>query len=458
MEGIATDVTERKFSEERLAAAARTDQLTSLPNRSAFLDRIRTEFSEATRSGKRFAVLYFDLDYFKDVNDSMGHAVGDMLLRAVSARLLANVRAQDFVARLGGDEFAVLRGGVADEATASTLASTLLAACAAPYRLAGRDVQITVSAGITLYDETAASSDDILTRTDLALYRAKAAGRNRYAFHSEEMDLAVRERVGLTADLRSAFAAGDQLYVMYQPQVEIETGRIVGVEALVRWQHPTRGLLSPDVFIPAAESSGLIGPLGTWVLRTACRQMRQWLDQNIAPPVMAVNLSVAQLTLNDEFDGLVGQVIKENNLSPGDLELELTESTLMETTREHRTILEKLRKKGARLSIDDFGTGYSSLDYLRSYAVSRIKIAQKFVDGIPDDTGSATIVRATLGLAHAFGIEVIAEGVESTPQAEFLTAIGCRLAQGYLFSKPLMSRDATAYLLKTAAQHLAAKV
>ena len=446
MEGIASDITERKHGEEKLESMARTDLLTSLPNRSAFLERIGAEFAASKRTGARFAVLYFDLDYFKDVNDALGHAVGDMLLCAVSERLLANVRRGDLVARLGGDEFAVLRTDITEPAEAGALAAKLLAACAEPYKLSGKDVHITVSIGITLFDEVASGPDDLLTRADLALYRAKAAGRNRVAFHSEEMDEAVRERVWLSEDLRAALAAGDQLTVVYQPQVEIVTGEVVGVEALVRWQHPTRGPLAPDVFIGAAEASGLIQPLGLWVLQESCRQMRRWLDAKIAPPVMAVNLSVVQLTLDHEFAEVVGRTIAETGLGNGDLELELTESTLMETTRDHRAVLMKLRDKGARLSIDDFGTGYSSLDYLRSYAVNRIKIAQKFVDGVPGNAGDATIVRATLGLAHAFGIEVIAEGVESAAQAEFLTSIGCRFAQGYFFSKPLAGEDASAYL------------
>ncbi len=450
MEGVASDITERKRAEDQMESMARTDLLTNLPNRTAFLERIGTEFDQAKRTGSRFAVLYFDMDYFKDVNDALGHAVGDMLLRAVSGRLLANVRSGDLVARLGGDEFAVLRTDIQEPANAGALATKLLEACAEPYKIAGKDVHITVSIGITLYDEMASGPDDLLTRADLALYRAKSAGRNRFAFHSEEMDEAVRERVWLADDLRAALAAGNQLTVVYQPQVEILSGRVVGIEALVRWDHPTRGPLAPDAFISAAEASGLIRPLGLWVLRESCWQMRRWLDAKIAPPVMAVNLSVVQLMLDHDFAEIVGKIISETGLGRGDLELELTESTLMETTRDHRAVLMKLRDKGARLSIDDFGTGYSSLDYLRSYSVNRIKIAQKFVDGVPGDAGDAAIVRATLGLAQAFGIEVIAEGVECAAQAEFLTSIGCRFAQGYFFSRPLVRDDAGAYLAEAA--------
>ena len=445
LEGLLTDITERKAGEEKLIAMARTDLLTNLPNRYAFMDRLRLEFAKSGRSGRRFAVLYLDLDYFKDINDTLGHAAGDMLLRAVGERLVANVNEGDLVARLGGDEFAVLRTDI-DAAAAGALATSLLEACAAPFILPGDEVHLTVSIGVSLYDKAVAGPDEIATRADISLYRAKAAGRNRFSFHSEEIEKLVHERVVLAAQLRAALTDAKDLYLVYQPQVEMKSGRIVGVEALVRWAHPTRGLISPDVFIGAAETSGLIKPLGLWVLRQACDQMKRWRDEKIAPPVIAVNLSVVQLKLDGEFESVVGEIIAESGLNADDLELELTESTLMETTLEHRDVLAKLREKGARLSIDDFGTGYSSLDYLRSYAVNRIKIAQKFIDGIPDNPGDVAIVRATLGLARELGIEVIAEGVETATQADFLVAAGCRFVQGYYFSKPLTSDVVTALL------------
>ena len=446
IEGILTDITDRKLAADKIAALARTDSLTGLPNRSAFLERLNLEFARAKRSGSHFAVHYLDLDHFKDVNDTLGHPVGDALLCAVAIRLKACVRETDMVARFGGDEFAVLQADIADIGNVEVLAAKIGEAISALYTIDGNQVHTTASIGIVPYGSDVASVDVMMMKADLALYRAKNDGRDQFRFHVTELDEQTRERMVIGEELRHAIKRGE-LELYYQPQVELTSGSIVGLEALIRWNHPKRGLMLPTTFIPIAETTGSIVPIGEWVIKDACQQIRIWSDLGIAPPTIAVNLSGAQFKLATQLDQMVSENLARYNVAPERLEFELTESVLFETTQRHGEAFGRLRAIGVRLAIDDFGTGYSSLDYLRSFRVARLKIDQRFIKDVTTSADDAAIVRATIGLAHELGIEVVAEGVETTGQRDFMISVGCRLAQGYIFGKP-MPAAATSELLR----------
>jgi len=445
IEGILTDVTDRKRKTEEIAALARTDSLTGLPNRPAFLERLNLEFARSRRGGNQFAVHYIDLDHFKDVNDTLGHPVGDGLLRAVAERLTSCVRETDMVARFGGDEFAVLQDNIADTGNVEALAVKIGEAIAAPFGIGGNQVQTTASIGIVPYRSDVAGIDAIMMMADLALYRAKNDGRNQFRFHIAELDEQTRERMIIAEELRHAVKRGEfELY--YQPQVELTSGSIVGLEALIRWNHSKRGLILPTAFIPIAETTGSIVPIGEWVIKDACQQIRIWSDLGIAPPTIAVNLSGAQFKLATQLDQMVTENLARYNVAPERLELELTESVLIETTQRHDEAFKRLRQIGVRIAIDDFGTGYSSLDYLRSFRVSRLKIDQRFIKDVTTSADDAAIVRATIGLAHELAIEVVAEGVETASQRDFLIAAGCKVAQGYYFGRPVPAAEASELL------------
>jgi diguanylate cyclase (GGDEF)-like protein/PAS domain S-box-containing protein len=450
VEGILTDITDRKLAAEQIATLARTDSLTGLPNRPAFLERLNLEFARAKRGANQFAVHYLDLDHFKDVNDTLGHPIGDALLRAVAERLRSCVRETDMVARFGGDEFAVLQDDIEDTANVETLAAKIGEILAAPFAIEGYQVETTASIGIVPYRDDVATVDVMMMKADLALYRAKNEGRNQFRFHVAELDEQTQERMIIGEELRHAIESGEfELY--YQPQVEVKSGSMVGVEALIRWNHPKRGLMLPAAFIAIAETTGNIVSIGEWVIEHACRQLKAWSDLAIAPPTVAVNLSGAQFKLASRLDQIVTENLTRYNVAPEQLELELTESVLIETTQRHGETFKRLRKIGVRLAIDDFGTGYSSLDYLRSFRVSRLKIDRRFIKDVTTSADDAAIVRATIGLAHELGIEVIAEGVETAGQRDFLISAGCKLAQGYYFGKP-MPTAATTELLRRSFQ------
>jgi diguanylate cyclase (GGDEF)-like protein/PAS domain S-box-containing protein len=445
VEGILTDITDRKLAAEQIAMLARTDSLTGLPNRAAFLERLNLEFARAKRGANQFAVHYLDLDHFKDVNDTLGHPIGDALLRAVAERLQSCVRETDMVARFGGDEFAVLQDDVEDTADVETLAAKIGETIAAPFAIEGNQVQTTASIGIVPYRGDVATVDVMMMKADLALYRAKNEGRNQFRFHVVELDEQTQERMIIGEELRHAIERGEfELY--YQPQVEVKSGSMVGLEALIRWNHPKRGLMLPAAFIAIAETTGSIVSIGEWVIEQACRQIKAWSDLAIAPPTVAVNLSGAQFKLASQLDQIVSENLTRYNIAPERLELELTESVLIETTQRHGETFKRLRKIGVRLAIDDFGTGYSSLDYLRSFRVSRLKIDRRFIIDVTVNADDAAIVRATIGLAHELGIEVIAEGVETAGQRDFLISAGCKLAQGYYFGRPMPTAAASELL------------
>lgn len=435
---ILRDITERKRTAEQIGYAARHDGLTGLGNRALFLDALQHAITRSKAVGESVAVLYIDLDNFKDVNDTLGHAAGDELLRTIAKRLQANVRETDTVARFGGDEFALIEFGLRGPANAAVLASKLLKTIGEPLSIQGHEIRPGASVGIAVYGLDSPDAETLLTHADVALYRAKSEGRGTYRFFTEAMDVAIQTRVALGADLRDALGT-PQIFLMYQPQVDIGTGRVVGVEALARWRHPKKsGLIPPARFIPLAEQSGLIVALGHWVLREACRQMKEWLDAGVAPVQISVNVSGLQFKTPLELEGDIASVLADTGLPARHLELELTESVLMDASDKQQEVLLRLRKAGLRIAIDDFGNGYSSLNYLARFAVDRIKIAQNFVSRLADAPRNAVIVRTSIGLAHELNLDVVIEGVETAEQLERVRSWGGRIVQGYYFSRPLL--------------------
>ena len=373
------------------------------------------------------------------------------LLKMVAKRLSGTLRESDMagrfsVARFGGDEFAVLQTAVGDAGDCATVAQRLLNVLSMPFVVHGNEIHATVSIGISLYDISIAEPNDMLMQADLALYRAKDGGRNQFHFHSANLDTEVRERVAIGEDLHAAIERGE-LELHYQPQVEIPSGRITGMEALIRWHHPKRGLLWPDTFIPVAEKTGIVNALGEWAVRGACRQIRLWREQGLPPPLVGFNVSAVQFRNPEMLVHAIEEALRESGVEGSELELELTESVLMETTKSHSDVLELLRGLGLRIAVDDFGTGYSSLQYLHSYPISRIKIAQQFMHNVMGAGGDAAIVRAVIDMARALELDVIAEGVETLEQAAFLLEAGCREIQGFYFSPPV-SADAMADFLR----------
>ncbi|MFN4177988.1 EAL domain-containing protein [Phenylobacterium sp.] len=432
---------ERRRVEEELLAHSQRDTLTGLANRKLFHQAVVEAMSVAEQEARRFALHYLDLDHFKDVNDTLGHPVGDRLLQAVAERLRGVTRHADLIARFGGDEFAVLQPDIAGPEDASALATKVLNALKAPFAMEGREIHIGVSIGVVLHEpgeqETA---EALLSHAELALYRAKSEGRQTFRFFTASMDAEARRRVTLAEEIRKGLAEG-HFFLMYQPQVETEGGRITGVEALVRWRHPTRGLVPPAEFIPETEANGLIVQLGDWILRTACRDARAWYAAGIAPPAVSVNMSAVQFRRPAELQHEVAEIVREAGIPPGLLQLELTETTLMEASKAQNDVLERFHRDGLKISLDDFGTGYSSLDYLHRYPVDQIKIAQDFVVGIVDTPGDAAIVKAAISLARELGIRVVAEGVENAEQARLLTEWGCKEIQGYYYSRPVPAEE-----------------
>lgn len=435
VEGIIIDITERKAADEKITALARTDGLTGLANRATFTERLAQSFAAAQRGAKPFAILYLDLDKFKPVNDSFGHPIGDLLLQQVAQRLKSCTRVTDLVARLGGDEFAVLQGEISDPASAGALAAKIQTALATPFFLDGNEVHISVSIGISPYVASSTGPDAMLVQADLALYRSKDEGRNQYHFHSNELDREVLDRVALAGEVVRAIDQGE-FELQYQPQVELSSQNIVGMEALVRWNHPTRGRLAPGLFIPIAEKTGTIVALGHWVLDQACRQMSLWRGEGLKLPVIAVNLSLLQLKRSQELVRDVTKTLAKWGLVPSDLEFDVTEATLAQLTWAQNKVLPQLRQLGVKIAIDDFGSEYSSFDYVRAYRVNHLKIAQSFINRSTTDPECAATIRAIVNFAHDVGIVVIAQGVETKQQQDLLTSADATTqAQGFHFSK-----------------------
>ena len=435
----------RKQAEEAVRFVATHDALTKLPNRVMFAQRLEHALSQAARHGRRLAVLFIDLDRFKVINDTMGHDVGDAVLREVARRLIESLRASDSVARLGGDEFVVLLEELSDPMYVTSVANKLTQAIAQPVTLGGREYHVTASIGASTYPDDASDAQSLLKNADIAMYRAKEQGRNTFQFYSAQLNLHTVERLTLESGLRRALER-NELVLRYQPKVELRSGRITGVEALVRWQHPQHGLLSPDRFIGIAEESGLIVPIGNWVLHAACAAHREWRDRGVPPTRIAVNLSARQF-LDESLLRDLRTMIGEDGFALGCLEIEITESMVMRDPDRVVALLRELRQLSVRVSIDDFGTGQSSLAYLKRFPVDSLKIDQSFVAGIPGDLGDAAITQAVIAMAHNRGMKVIAEGVETRAQRDFLAAQDCDEYQGYFFAQPLSADDLLALLL-----------
>ena len=444
---ILNDMTALREAEARLAYFSHHDQLTSLPARNIFLDRLEQALAHALRRGDMVGLFLVDVDRFKGINDTFGFAVGSRVLQEIARRLVSAVRRDDTVARLGDDEFAVIAGEIAEPGQALTIAEKLSGALSAPFLISenGQEVFIGTSIGVVLYPQDGETTVALLQNVDSALDHVKNNGRGSFQFFALPMREKLQERAHIENELHHALDRGE-LELYYQPKVSLVTGRIVGLEALARWNHSRLGLVGPDRFIPVAEESGLIIPIGAWALESACRQAARWRDAGMAIPV-AVNVSAHQL-YNSNVIGTVEQALSAAALEPELLELEITESALMRNAERSQKVLRELHGLGLRLSVDDFGTGYSSLAYLKAFPLSEIKIDRSFVNGVADDSGDRAIVAAVIALARALDLATIAEGVETQAQREEVVKLGCDAYQGYLCSRPLPAADTTDMLLK----------
>ncbi len=451
---------EYKRSEERILRMAYYDRLTNLPNRTLFRDRLKQWLAHAERYKVNLAVLFLDLDNFKRINDTLDHYVGDLLLKAVSERFASYLRTSDTVARqgmnslfntiarLGGDEFIVLLTEIESMQDVAKVSKRILNILSQPFRLDGYEVFVTASIGIAVYPNDGEDMNTLLKNADTAMYQAKERGKNNFQFYKHTMNADAGEKLTFESNLRKALEKQEFL-VYYQPRMDIQTGKIIGTEALVRWKHPERGLVNPSEFIPLAEETGIIIPMGEWILKTACEQSKSWqglssLHTNI---VVSVNLSGQQFR-QESLIKVVEKILNDSSLNPECLELEITESVIMKNAQTTVTMLHKLKNMGVKLSMDDFGTGYSSFSYLKQFPLDIIKIDRSFIKNITEDKNEAAIVKAIIVMAHTLQLKVIAEGVETEQQMEFLREQGCDEIQGYLLSIPLPPEEASKFLVK----------
>ncbi len=435
LEGFISDITEIKSYRERLEHQASHDALTGLANRNLLHDRLHQAIAHAERQRLQLAVAFLDLDNFKYLNDSLGHSAGDELLKLVAQRLKTCVREGDTVARLGGDEFVLVLVDQSGAEAVNHVVQRVLETASEPFFMAGREFNTSASLGVSLYPQDGNDAETLLKNADAAMYRAKAQGRNNFCFFTAEINAALHQRIALEHGLRQALDRGE-LLLDYQPKMELSSGALIGAEALVRWRHPEHGLLSPARFIPVAEDTGLIVPIGAWILRTACSQVQGWRSQGLQLNMLSVNISARQFRSPDLVDQ-IAETLRASGLPAGCLDLEITESLMMEDVQEFIARLHALKDLGLQLSVDDFGTGYSSLNYLKQFPVDRLKIDRSFVCDIASDPGDAAIVQAVIQLGHVLGLAVTAEGVETDEQLAFLRRHGCDEGQGYYFSKPL---------------------
>ncbi|MCH7551483.1 MAG: EAL domain-containing protein [Proteobacteria bacterium] len=426
------DITKRKETEEQIV---NFDDLTGLPNRALFQDRLKQVLGHARRTGKLVAVHLIDLDHFKDINDTMGHDAGDALLKGIGERLLGCVRTSDTVARIGGDEFGVIQVEPNNADGIAILAQKLLKSLEQPFKIDGRDVHSNASIGITIFPDDAEKPEEILRNADMALYHGKGESRGTYNFFVTKMNDEVQRRRAIEDDMRAGLERGE-FVLHYQPKLHIRSNRITGMEALIRWNHPQQGFMSPAEFIPVAERSKLIVPIGEWVLREACARNKAWTDAGLGPIKVAVNLSAVQIHETD-LTATVRGVLEETGLDASQLELEITESLAMRNAEATIELFTELSELGVSVSIDDFGTGYSSLSYLKDFPIQRIKIDKAFIDDIGSDENPGAIARAVTTIGHSFGMEITAEGVETEDQLTFLHSLDCDEIQGYYFSRPL---------------------
>jgi len=435
---------DRSRAREHLNVLAYSDQLTGLPNRASFVTKLNAEIARASEAGSNVAVMFLDLDRFKDINDSLGHALGDQLLRIVGDRLTATVAQAGFVARMGGDEFIVLVVEETGTDALANLADRIIACIDQPFEIDGYEQFVTTSVGISVYPNDGGDADTLVKHADIAMYRAKDRGRNTYQFFTLALNASLRSRLSQEKSLRRALE-NDEFVIHYQPQIELTGGGLVGVEALIRWDHPRLGLLAPDQFVPTAEISGQIVALGDWVLDTAARQLARWQAAGHPDLHLSVNLSARQFH-QTQLAMSIRRILERYALEPRTLELEITESVAMSDARASALILREVSDIGVGLSLDDFGTGYSSLGYLRSFPLDSIKIDKSFVHDIMTEPDDATIVRTVIAMAHSLGLEVVAEGVETDEQLAFLRRESCDRVQGYLFSRPIPAAEFTALL------------
>jgi len=456
LQAVVQDFTERRQAEEKIHQLAYYDSLTSLPNRALFREELEERLLIAKQQEQSLAILYLDLDDFSRINDTLGHATGDLLLREVAQRLNNHLRTEKLelsgltndpqsdnqealVARMGGDEFVILLSGISEVADVVSVADRILSVLSQPYTVARHDLFTTPSIGISMYPGDGESADDLLRNADMAMYGAKRDGKNLYKVHDEAMEELAQRRYKIDTSLRSVLDK-DELIVFYQPQTDLNTGKISAVEALIRWHSSELGFVSPADFIPVAEENGLIIPIGEWVLRTACTQAKSWSDQGFPINKVAVNISVLQFGRSD-FLSLIEQILEETGLPAEQLELEITESLLAKDIDRAVITLRKLKNIGVELSIDDFGTGYSSLSQLRNFPIDRLKIDQSFISRVTDSKEDAAITRAVIAMSESMQIKVLAEGVETREQLDFLREQGCDEVQGYLVSKPLPANE-----------------
>ena len=450
------DITERKEAEDKIRFLAYYDELTGLANRALFMEHLNQAIANSERHRRLLAVVFLDIDRFKNINDTLGHHVGDALLKEVGNRLKAVIRKSDYVARyeqgevmtslsrFGGDEFTVFLTDLRNSEAAAKVTRRLLEEIAAPFELEGKEIHVTASAGISVYPFDGTNVDTLLGNANVAMNSAKQAKGNDYRFYSQSMNANSQELLVLENDLRKAIEQGD-LRLYYQPKVVAQTGEVAGLETLVRWQHPSKGILPPSEFIEMAEETGLIVPIGTWVMHAACQQNVAWQASGLSPVRIAVNLSSLQFNQKNLLQ-TISQVLEETNLDPCYLELEITESTLMHNAEEAARALEKIKALGIKIAIDDFGTGYSSLSYVKSLPVDTIKIDRCFVRYIPENKDDTAITIAIIKMAHTLGLKVIAEGVETEDQLEFLKSEGCEEIQGYFFSPPVPAHEIESFL------------
>ncbi|HYH40323.1 MAG TPA: EAL domain-containing protein [Azospirillum sp.] len=441
------DVTERKAAEQRVHYLAHYDALTGLPNRTLLQDRLTHAIAAAKRSNGTVAVLFLDLDHFKVINDSLGHTIGDEVLKDVAVRLQQALREVDTVGRLGGDEFIIVLPDAGNAADVARVAARILDCVCEPMRIKDRDFTISPSIGISLYPADGEDGERLIKNADAAMYQAKAAGRHAFRFFTTSMDAQLNERLNLEANIRRALDLGE-FRLHYQPQIELGSGRVTGLEALIRWAHPDLGMVPPGRFIPVAEESGQIAAISLWVLDEACRQAKLWQAEGLPLQRVAVNISALQFR-SAELPGQVSAALTRHGLPPWCLELEVTEGALIRNVDMAILILKSLKEMGVKVSIDDFGTGYSSLSYLQRFPVDTLKIDRSFVNDVPNDQNDAAIVKAIIGLGSSLGLQVIAEGVETEQQLNFLRESGCHGGQGYLFSPPIPADDASRFLMRT---------
>jgi diguanylate cyclase (GGDEF)-like protein/PAS domain S-box-containing protein len=438
-EGTVEDITERRLYQTRIERQANYDTLTGLANRSLLQDRLEQALLTATSFGTRVAVAFVDLDRFKYINDSLGHHVGDELLKEVATRVQSCVRECDTVARLGGDEFVLLLNGHSGPESVRSIMESMLAAVSQPWTIEQGEFHVSCSIGVALHPEDGEDARTLLKHADSAMYRAKDSGRDNFQFFTRELNTLMTERLEMEGHLRRALER-NQFVLCYQPRVDLDGGEILAAEALLRWRIPNRGTIAPQRFIGLAEETGLIVPIGTWVLKTACAQNKAWQDEGLPAIVVSVNVSARQFR-QENLVQTVAEVLAETGLEPRYLELELTESMVMHDAPQLVAMLDQLKSLGVQISVDDFGTGYSSLSYLKRFPVDRLKIDRSFVEHIASDDDDATIVRTIIALGHNLGLKVVAEGVESEEQLRFLRANHCDEAQGFLMGRPVSSRN-----------------